>query len=77
MVNLWASWCAPCREELPAFARLQRAAGDRLRVLGVASQDRRAAAESFAGGHRLPFPSLLDADGELASEVAAPAPACR
>ncbi len=70
VVNLWASWCAPCREELPAFARLQRAAGDRLRVLGVASQDRRAAAESFAGD-TVPFPSLLDADGELASEVGA------
>lgn len=65
VVNLWASWCRPCLEELPAFVRLQRAAGDRLRVLGVASQDRREAAASYAA-ENVPFASLVDADGELA-----------
>ena len=65
VVNLWASWCAPCREELPALARLDRAAGGRLRVIGVASLDVPANAVSYAADNRLPFPSLQDRDGAL------------
>jgi thiol-disulfide isomerase/thioredoxin len=65
VVNLWASWCAPCREELPAMARLSRAAGDRLRVVGVASLDVPANSVSYASDNRLPFPSLQDRDGDL------------
>ena len=65
VVNLWASWCGPCREELPALARLSRTAGDRLRVVGVASLDVPANSVSFAADNRLPFPSLQDRDGDL------------
>ena len=65
VVNLWASWCGPCREELPALARLSRTAGDRLRVVGVASLDVPANSVSFASETRLPFPSLQDRDGDL------------
>ena len=65
VVNLWASWCGPCREELPALARLSRTAGDRLRVVGVASLDVPANSVSFAADTRLPFPSLQDRDGDL------------
>jgi len=65
VVNLWASWCGPCREELPALARLSRTAGDRLRVVGVASLDVPANSISFASDSRLPFPSLQDRDGDL------------
>jgi cytochrome c biogenesis protein CcmG/thiol:disulfide interchange protein DsbE len=61
VVNLWASWCDPCREELPAFSRLSADAGGRLRVLGVASKDR----EQSARAANLPFPSLFDPDGDL------------
>ncbi len=65
VVNLWASWCPPCREELPAFSRLARDAGARLRVLGVASQDRPDPAETFAVDAALTFPSLEDRTGDL------------
>lgn len=65
VLNLWASWCAPCREELPALARLHQDGGSRLRVLGVASQDRPGTALSYAADAALPFPSLDDSDGEL------------
>jgi cytochrome c biogenesis protein CcmG, thiol:disulfide interchange protein DsbE len=65
VVNLWASWCGPCREELPTLAQLSRTAGDRLRVVGVASLDVPANSASFASDNRLPFPSLQDRDGDL------------
>ena len=39
VVPLWASWCEPCKDELPLFARLARRAGDDLTVLGVNYQD--------------------------------------
>jgi thiol-disulfide isomerase/thioredoxin len=65
VVNLWASWCGPCREELPALSRLARTAGGRLRVLGVASLDVPDNSIAFASDSRLPFPSLQDRDGNL------------
>jgi thiol-disulfide isomerase/thioredoxin len=39
LVNLWATWCAPCVREMPSLDRLQATIGDRLRILAV-SQDR-------------------------------------
>jgi thiol-disulfide isomerase/thioredoxin len=65
VLNLWASWCRPCREELPALARLHRDAGGKVRVLGVASQDRTGAALAYAADEQLPFGSLEDSDGRL------------
>ena len=35
VVNFWASWCAPCRREIPALSTLQDSYGDRILVLGV------------------------------------------
>ncbi|MGH7035771.1 MAG: TlpA family protein disulfide reductase [Stellaceae bacterium] len=43
LVNLWATWCAPCVEEMPALDRLQAKLGQRLAILAI-SQDRRGAA---------------------------------
>jgi thiol-disulfide isomerase/thioredoxin len=39
LLPLWASWCEPCKDELPLFGRLAREAGDQLTVLGVNYQD--------------------------------------
>jgi len=64
-LNLWASWCDPCREELPLVEQLAATAGDRLRVVGVASQDGLPQASSFADDAGLTFPSAFDAAGEL------------
>lgn len=68
VVNLWASWCGPCRAEMPALQRLyaaQRAEG--LEVLAVNStvQDSEAAAREFARSFGLTFPVLLDRAGEV------------
>ena len=63
VLNLWASWCGPCREELPVVQQLADAAGDRLRVVGVASKDGVPQASSFVADARVTFPSAYDGDG--------------
>jgi cytochrome c biogenesis protein CcmG, thiol:disulfide interchange protein DsbE len=68
IINLWASWCAPCRAEMPAIQRVYDANRHRgLEVLAVnsTSQDREAAAISFARELELTFPILLDRDGAV------------
>jgi thiol-disulfide isomerase/thioredoxin len=69
VVNLWASWCGPCREELPVVQQLADAAGDRVRVLGVASLDGVPQAASFAADAAITFPSAFDGDGEIMSAI--------
>jgi thiol-disulfide isomerase/thioredoxin len=69
IVNLWASWCGPCRQELPAFQRYADRAGDRVLVIGVDTKDRRPAAESLAGELGLRLPMLYDRDGALLAAV--------
>lgn len=67
VVPLWASWCEPCKDELPLYARLARRAGDDLAVLGVNYQDTQPdlALELLRrSGAR--FPQVADPGGELA-----------
>ncbi|MGY1773408.1 TlpA family protein disulfide reductase [Blastococcus sp. SYSU D00813] len=69
VVNLWASWCGPCREELPLVQGLADRAGDRLGVVGVISRDGAPQAESFAEEADATFPSAFDGDGDLMAEL--------
>ncbi|MEV6523310.1 TlpA disulfide reductase family protein [Longispora sp. NPDC051575] len=67
VVNLWASWCAPCRQELPAFQRL--AEKDQVKVLGVVTLDDRARALDTAKDLKITFPMLYDSAGKLQKSV--------
>jgi cytochrome c biogenesis protein CcmG/thiol:disulfide interchange protein DsbE len=69
VVNLWASWCGPCREELPVVQQLAEAGRDRLAVVGVISRDGAPQAASFAADAGATFPSAFDGDGELMAEL--------
>src|SRR5262249_4915896 len=65
VINIWASWCGPCRAELPAFQRYANAAGQRVRVIGVDSDDTRANGQALADDLHLVFPMLHDDRGSL------------
>lgn len=62
VVNLWASWCLPCRQELPVLQRLADRAEGRLQVVGVVVSDRPAAAAALAEELGVTFPALEDPD---------------
>jgi cytochrome c biogenesis protein CcmG/thiol:disulfide interchange protein DsbE len=63
VVNLWASWCAPCREELPVLAKAHQAYGDRLRVIGLDFADSAPdAALELAASSGVTYPLVVDPD---------------
>lgn len=74
LVDFWASWCEPCRRELPALEALHRehaAAG--LVVVGVSLDEELADAEAFARDQvKLSFPLVYDADRSLAGRWSPP-----
>ena len=71
VVNKWASWCGPCREEMPWFQRLSARLGKRIAFLGVDSDDSSAAAQDFLREFPLPYPSFSDPDEEIAEAMEA------
>jgi thiol-disulfide isomerase/thioredoxin len=65
VINLWASWCEPCRTELPVMQGLADNAAGRLHVLGVDTGDGRDAAASFGESKNVTMPILYDRNKEL------------
>ncbi|HEX4301214.1 MAG TPA: DsbE family thiol:disulfide interchange protein [Rhizomicrobium sp.] len=67
LVNIFASWCIPCREEAPQLAQLARARG--VRLIGIAYKDKPEAARAFLDEVGNPFERVaLDADGRAGIE---------
>lgn len=61
IVNFWASWCIPCRDEFPLFAAARdRHAAEGLEILGVIHDDDAASAREFAEANGGTWPMLLD-----------------
>jgi cytochrome c biogenesis protein CcmG, thiol:disulfide interchange protein DsbE len=69
VLNFWATWCTPCREEAPAFQRLSREYdGHGVQFVGMNERDDRAAAQDFLREFRLEYPSGFDPTGSLADD---------
>ncbi|HEX5592820.1 MAG TPA: TlpA disulfide reductase family protein [Solirubrobacterales bacterium] len=60
VVNVWASWCGPCREEFPVLQQLSARYGKRVAFLGVNSEDSSDAAATFLREEPVPYPSYTD-----------------
>ena len=66
LINFWASWCTPCRREVPALIRAQRAHAEAgLLVIGVNIEEPRSAAQTFADQFGINFPVPMDFDGSV------------
>jgi len=71
VVNVWASWCGPCRFEFPVLQKLSARYGKRVAFLGIDSQDDADAAATFLREEPVPYPSYSDPDEEVADSIGA------
>lgn len=69
VVNAWASWCGPCKFEMPYFARTAVRFGRRVGFVGVNAGDSNDDARTFLRSHYVPYPSYVDPHDEIAHEV--------
>jgi thiol-disulfide isomerase/thioredoxin len=67
--NLWASWCAPCRTELPAFAAYASRSGTGVSVIGVDTSDTRSAGSALLQDLKVAYPNLYDQQKRLLDGV--------
>jgi len=59
IVNIWASWCAPCRAEAPTLSEFAAKNPD-LQFIGILTRDNLSSAISFANRFKLTYPTLID-----------------
>ncbi len=66
LLNFWATWCAPCREEMPGMERLYQEFKDRnFVILAVNVKDRKQDALSFLEELKITYPAAFDPDGQV------------
>lgn len=65
LVNLWASWCVPCQQEMPALQRAYAGHGRQVRFLGVDTEDERDSARDFLAPVGVHYPQVVDDRGDL------------
>ena len=66
VLNVWASWCAPCRAEAPALEEVAVQFADQgVQFIGLNTRDSTTAAQAFARKFGISYPSIIDTDGKL------------
>jgi thiol-disulfide isomerase/thioredoxin len=68
VVNKWASWCAPCRQEFPYFQRQSGRLAKKVAFMGVNSNDNDEDAHNFLEEYPVPYPSYKDPSLDVAEE---------
>ena len=69
LVNVWASWCGPCRTESPALERFYRAhAGRGFEILGIDFNDTSDDATNFVKRYDITYPQLRDGSGDFSKD---------
>lgn len=69
LVNFWASWCPPCREEAPALEEFQKQHGNaEVSILGIDSGDLSDDGKAFVDRYGLSYPQLHDGQGSAADD---------
>lgn len=72
VVNIWASWCGPCRAEMGSLERLARKhGGKQFNVIGISTDDDRIAAQGFLWFAKISFPNYIDHDQVLENMLGA------
>jgi len=69
VVNVWASWCGPCRFEFPTLQKLSARYGKRVAFLGVDAEDSSEEAARFLEQEPVPYPSYSDPDKDIANSI--------
>jgi thiol-disulfide isomerase/thioredoxin len=73
LIDIWASWCAPCKEELPLLDRLAgRLAGKGVEIIAISIDEEKAAAEDFLRGRKWKLTLAHDPTGQVPSALAPP-----
>jgi thiol-disulfide isomerase/thioredoxin len=65
VLNFFATWCGPCRAEMPELARYQQKAGPTVRLIGIDAQETREVVERFLTEVAVPFPVAIDGSGDV------------
>jgi thiol-disulfide isomerase/thioredoxin len=72
VLNVWATWCDPCRREQPALMRLHRRYGETVGFLGINYRNDDAAAREWVRQYGVTYPSLSDPAGRTARDLGYP-----
>ena len=69
LINVWGSWCEPCKQELPHLRHYLEQYGDRIQIIGVDVEEKSpAVARKFVTTHGMTWPILYDADGSTRAQ---------
>lgn len=72
IINLWASWCGPCREEMPLLTKTYQEVGDTVTFIGVNIRDNPPGALSLLENSSTTYPQIVDPEGFLLADLGVP-----
>lgn len=72
LVNMWASWCGPCRDEMPILTAAHERFGDQVQFLGVNTADVPPSAAAFLEEFHVTYPQLADPQSALLDQLRVP-----